>query len=202
MKDTELKELMAKHTDKDGIVNWVEVNKVINEHVDSVSLKNSKKSTDKTRSELLSDLGIDNVESFKEQQQKLREESDKTKSETQKQFEKQNKQIEELNKINAENTANNTLLKQTGQARDLGVKKDLVGDFLTLAKTKVTEEMDIGVAMKQTLEQYSNFKEATDNEPPPNQFGGFNFGVANKGAPGNVDPAKAVAEALGVKQEK
>lgn len=101
----------------------------------------------------LSELGVDNVDNLKTIVTTHQETVEKSKTEIDKANERTLKLEKELeqSKLVIQEKDNKVL------AMKLGVEKDAINDALTLAKTRVSEELDMEQAMKEVLKQYPHF---------------------------------------------
>ncbi|MEK5038775.1 hypothetical protein [Sporosarcina sp. FSL K6-3457] len=134
--------------------------------VNNLVAKESKTAQEK----LLKKLGIEDFDSAKDGLEKFREWQESQKSEAE-------KQAEALKALETEKesmlTENQTLKAQLSAVK-AGVLADSVPDVVTLAKTMVTEEMDMDAAIAAVVEKYPHFAQVVEqvdpDAPPKPQF--------------------------------
>ncbi|MFJ8517705.1 hypothetical protein [Lysinibacillus xylanilyticus] len=117
---------------------------------------------------MLKELDISDFKDAKEGLSKIKEWQDSQKTE-------QEKQIEQLNelKINQETlTDENSVLKAQISAMKAGVNADYVTDVVTLAKTMVSDDVDMEAAISKVVEKYPHFAqvEVEKEEMPKPKF--------------------------------
>src|SRR5690606_27523716 len=139
----------------------VEVKTFTQDEVNSIAAKEAKKAQEK----FLKQLGFDDFKNAKDGFSKYKEWMDSQKSEA----EKQSEQLQLL-QSDLESTSNeNATLKAQITAMQAGVNSDYVTDVVTLAKTLVSEDVDINQAIEKVVEKYPHFKqqqEVTEEKKP------------------------------------
>ena len=123
-----------------------------------------KKKTSEQTEKLLKDLGIEDFGSAKEGMEKFRAWQESQKSEQELKDEK----LQELETNFSSTSDENTVLKAQISAMKVGVKADSVSDVVTLAKTMVTDEVDMEAAIASVVEKYPHFAQTAEPEPDPN----------------------------------
>ena len=126
------------------------------EDVNGIVKKESSKQTEK----LLKDLGIEDFGNAKEGLTKFREWQESQKTEQQKKDEK----LQELETNYSSTSDENTVLKAQISAMKVGVKADSVSDVVTLAKTMLSDEVDMDAAIAAIVGKYPHFAEAAPEE--------------------------------------
>ena len=119
-----------------------------------------KKESSKQTEKLLKDLGIEDFTNAKEGLTKFREWQESQKTEQQKKDEK----LTELETNYSSTSDENTVLKAQISAMKSGVKADSVSDVVTLAKTMLSDEVDMDAAIAAIVEKYPHFAEAAPEE--------------------------------------
>ena len=136
------------------------------EDVNGIVKKESSKQTEK----LLKDLGIEDFSNAKEGLAKFREWQESQKTEQQKKDEK----LQELETNFSSTSEENTVLKAQISAMKVGVKADSVPDVVTLAKTMLSDEMDMDAAIAAVVAKYPHFAQVEEpvepNAPPKPLF--------------------------------
>lgn len=125
---------------------------------------------------LLKKLGIEDFDSAKDGLEKFRTWQDEQKTEAE-------KQAEALKNFETQNGAlsnENETLKASLSALKVGVLADSIPDVVTLAKTLVTDDVDMDAAIAQVVEKYPHFAQVAEPEPDPNappkpQFAGGQY---------------------------
>lgn len=120
------------------------------EELNGIAAKEAKKAQEK----LLKQLGIDDFDSAKDGLSKFKEWQESQKTE-------QQKQQEELTQFKTQLSEKEILLsnvKAENAAIKLGVTEEKnLNAVVTLAKTRVTDEVDINAAIKQVIEEFPHF---------------------------------------------
>ena len=128
--------------------------------VNAIASKEAKTAQEK----MLKQLGIEDFDSAKEGMKKFQEWQESQKTEQQLKDEK----LQELETNFSSTSDENTVLKAQISAMKVGVKADSVSDVVTLAKTMVTEEVDMDAAIASVVEKYPHFAQVAEPEPDPN----------------------------------
>lgn len=141
--------------------------------------------TKKQQEKLLKQLGIENFENAKEGMKQFKEWQDAQKTEAERQAE-QLKLLEE--NYNSTATENETLKAQIS-AMKAGVMANSIEDVVTLAKTLVSDDVDMDAAIVKVVEKYPHFAqnqkqdEGGDEPPKPS----FTHGDHGKQKPSETD---------------
>lgn len=134
--------------------------------VNNLIAKESKTAQEK----LLKKLGIEDFDSAKDGLEKFRSWQESQKSEAEKQAEA----LKSFEEQNGTLSSENETLKAQLSAVKAGVLADSVPDVVTLAKTMVTDELDMDAAIKAVVEKYPHFAQVVEpvdpNVPPKPQF--------------------------------
>ncbi|WP_438310814.1 hypothetical protein [Sporosarcina sp. FA9] len=120
--------------------------------------------TKKQQEKMLKDLGIEDFKGAKEGLAKLKEYQDAQKTEAE-------KQSEALKALETERESffnENQTLKAQLSATKAGVLADSVSDVVTLAKTMVTDDVDMDAAIAAVVEKYPHFAQVAESAPDPN----------------------------------
>lgn len=116
---------------------------------------------------LLKQLGIESFDIAKEGMKKFQEWQESQKTEQQKKDEK----LQELETNFSSTSDENTSLKAQISAMKSGVKVDSVSDVVTLAKTMLSDDVDMDAAIAAVVVKYPHFaqeaQEETPGEPKP-----------------------------------
>lgn len=146
--------------------------------VNNLVAKEAKKAQEK----LFKELGIEDFNSAKEGLEKFREWQEDQKTEAQKQAE----QLQQLEQNFSSTKEENEVLKAQLSALKHKAKAESVQDVVTLAKTMVSDDVDMETAIKNVLEKYPHFKEQEQEQ----QQSGFKIGGSGQGTGqgGSVDP--------------
>ncbi|MGI8349618.1 hypothetical protein NiCM35_07545 [Niallia circulans] len=158
------------------------------EDVNNLVAKEAKKAQEK----LLKQLGVEDFNNAKEGLTKFKEWQESQKTEAEKQAER----LKEL-EANYSNTSNeNAILKAQISAMKAGVLAESVEDVVTLAKTMVSDDLDMDAAIAKVVEKYPHFaqKQEKVDEPKPS----FSLGKHEKQPSSEMD---AWLEAFGVKKQ-
>lgn len=128
------------------------------EDLNGIVAKEAKKAQEK----LLKQLGVEDFNSAKEGLTKLKEFQDAQKTEAEKQAE-QLKQLEEsYNNTSSENES----LKAQLSALKAGVQSESIDDVVVLAKTLVSDDVDMDAAIAQVIQKYPHFAQQQVEEEP------------------------------------
>ena len=128
------------------------------EDLNGIVAKEAKKAQEK----LLKQLGVEDFNSAKEGLTKLKEFQDAQKTEAEKQAE-QLKQLEEsYNNTSSENES----LKAQLSALKAGVQSESINDVVVLAKTLVSDDVDMDAAIAQVIQKYPHFAQQQVEEEP------------------------------------
>jgi len=133
--------------------------------LNNIAAKEAKKAQEK----LLKQLGIEDFNSAKDGMQKFKDWQESQKTEAQKQADR----LKDLETNFSTTSEENSSLKAQISAMKAGVKAESVEDVVVLAKTMVSEEMDMDAAIAKVVEKYPHFSEAAKadpNEPPKPSF--------------------------------
>mgnify|MGYP001259425758 CR=1 FL=1 len=120
------------------------------EDVNNIAAKEAKKAQEK----ILKQLGIEDFERAKEGMQRFREWQDQQKTEAERQAER----LKELESKYEQATKQNEIYQGQLLALKAGVLPDNVEDVVALAKSKVSEDVDMEEAISQIVEKYPHFK--------------------------------------------
>lgn len=118
------------------------------------------KETRKQQEKLLKQLGVENFENAKEGMEKFKEWQESQKTEQQKQAER----LQELETNYSTISEENTDLKAQISAMKSGVLAESVEDVVTLAKTMVSDDMDMDAAIAKVVEKYPHFAQQQQEE--------------------------------------
>lgn len=139
-----------------------------------------KRESSKQQEKLLKQLGIDDFDSAKEGMKKFQEWQDAQKTEQEKQAEK----LQQLESDYSSTNEENTILKAQISAMKAGVIAESVEDVVVLAKTLVTDDVDMDAAIKQVVDKYPQFaQQEQETEEKPN----FSNGTHKKQPTTEVD---------------
>lgn len=127
-----------------------------------------KRESSKQQEKMLKELGISDFKDAKEGLAKFKEWQDSQKTE-------QEKQAERLKELEINQTSlsdENSVLKAQISAMKAGVIADYVTDVVTLAKTMVSDDMDMDTAISKVVEKYPHFAqvEVEKEETPKPKF--------------------------------
>lgn len=115
----------------------------------------------RAESDLLKSLGVGSKEDLQQALAQLKEIEDAQKTEA----EKKDEQVKALTDEKTQLQAEYDNLKAQVEAMKLGVKDDLISEFIQLANAKVTDEVDLTEAMKQVIEKIPTFTETVEQTP-------------------------------------
>jgi len=113
-----------------------------------------------TQNKVLKQLGFENVEKAKESILKLREFEESQKTEQEKQAER----LKELETNQSTLSDENSVLKAQISAMKAGVIADYVTDVVTLAKTMVSDDVDMDTAISKIVEKYPHFAQKEESQ--------------------------------------
>lgn len=115
----------------------------------------------RAESDLLKSLGVGSKEDLQQALAEFKEFKDSQKTEA----EKKDEQVKALadEKTQLQTVYDN--LKAQVEAMKLGVKDDLISEFIQLANAKVTDEVNLTEAMKQVIEKIPTFTEIVEQAP-------------------------------------
>ena len=159
------------------------------EDVNSIAAKEAKKAQEK----LLKQLGIDDFDSAKDGLAKFKEWQESQKTEAEKQAER----LKELETNFTSTSDENTSLKAQISAMKAGVSAESVEDVVTLAKTMVSDELDMDAAISKVVEKYPHFKAQQEEQKEEDKKPSFSTGQHQKQQPSEMD---VWFEAFGVKK--
>lgn len=127
-----------------------------------------KRETSKQQEKMLKELGISDFKDAKEGLAKFKEWQDSQKTEQ----ERQTERLKELEMNQESLTDENSVLKAQISAMKAGVIADYVTDVVTLAKTMVSDDMDMDTAISKVVEKYPHFAqvEVEKEETPKPKF--------------------------------
>ncbi|MED1403869.1 hypothetical protein P4U07_13705 [Bacillus mycoides] len=126
----------------------------------------------------LKKLGVENLDQLKQTVKGWNEHQDSLKTEQEKTNEKLTTfetQLQEKNESLFNLQAENAAIKS-------GIKEDSINDVITLAKTKVSDDVDIAKAIEMVVEKHPYFKGVTE-EPRGNPKPSFSNGQHQKKTP-------------------
>lgn len=129
------------------------------EDVNNIVAREAKKAQEK----LLKELGIEDFNNAKEGLQKFKEWQESQKTEAEKQAERLQKLETDFQAVTSENET----LKAQLSALKAGVNPESVGDVVVLAKTLVSDEVDMEQAIKLVIEKYPHFAQEPQEEQKP-----------------------------------
>ena len=132
------------------------------EEVNGIVAKEAKKAQEK----LLKQLGIEDFDTAKEGMSKFKEWQESQKSEQDKQAER----MKELETNYSTASEENTSLKAQISAMKAGVLAESVEDVVTLAKTMISEDVDMNAAIAKVVEKYPQFSQAQQEEEQKPSF--------------------------------
>jgi len=127
-----------------------------------------KRESSKQQEKMLKELGISDFKDAKEGLAKFKEWQDSQKTEQEKQAER----LKELETNHGTLTDENSVLKAQISAMKAGVNADYVTDVVTLAKTMVSDDVDMDTAISKVVEKYPHFAqvEVEKEETPKPKF--------------------------------
>ncbi|MFJ3386845.1 hypothetical protein [Lysinibacillus sp. NPDC086135] len=127
-----------------------------------------KRESSKQQEKMLKELGISDFKDAKEGLAKFKEWQDSQKTEQERQAER----LKELETNHGTLTDENSVLKAQISAMKAGVNADYVTDVVTLAKTMVSEDVDMDTAISKVVEKYPHFAqvEVEKEETPKPKF--------------------------------
>lgn len=115
----------------------------------------------RAEADLLKSLGVGSKEDLQQALAEFQEFKDSQKTEA----EKKDEQVKALTDEKTQLQADYDTLKAQVEAMKLGVKDDLISEFIQLANAKVTDEVDLTEAMKQVIEKIPTFTETVEQTP-------------------------------------
>lgn len=115
----------------------------------------------RAESDLLKSLGVGSKEDLQQALAQLKEIEDAQKTEV----EKKDEQFKALTDEKTQLQTDYDNLKAQVEAMKLGVKDDLISEFIQLANAKVTDEVNLTEAMKQVIEKIPTFTETVEQTP-------------------------------------
>lgn len=128
------------------------------------------KEAKKARASALKSLGLD-PDKFNAEEVKSILDAKRAKDEAEKtDLEKLQGSTSEKDEALAKAEAKASMLEAKVEAMALGVDSKKMDDFITLARTKVNDKIDLGKAMKTTLEVYPNFAKEAGETNDNNSF--------------------------------
>lgn len=151
------------------------------EELNNIVAKEAKKAQEK----ILKQLGIEDFKSAKEGLEKFREWQESQKTEAQRQAERLQKLEADFQAVTSENET----LKAQLTALKLGVSPESAADVVVLAKTLVSDEVDMEQAIQKVLDKYPHFR----SQPEPKKDDKPYF---SKGQHSNDGPADDFAKIL------
>lgn len=128
------------------------------EDLNGIVAKEAKKAQEK----LLKQLGVEDFNSAKEGLAKLKEFQDAQKTEAEKQAEQLKRLEESYNNASSENES----LKAQLSALKAGVQSESINDVVVLAKTLVSDDVDMDAAIAQVIQKYPHFAQQQVEEEP------------------------------------
>lgn len=149
------------------------------EDVNNIVAKESRKAQEK----LFKDLGIEDFEGAKEGMKKFHEWQESQKTEAEKKDEK----LTNLEKEHLSIKSENELLKAQISASKQGVAPESIEDVVVLAKSLVSEDLDMDGAIKAVVEKYPHFAVAQEVEED-DKIPRFSTGEHTKKREGLSDP--------------
>lgn len=115
----------------------------------------------RAESDLLKSLGVTSKDELHKSLAQLKEIEDAQKTEVEKKAE----EVQALSDEKAQIQTEFENLKAQVEAMKLGVKDDLISEFIQLANAKVTEDVNLTEAMKQVIEKIPTFTETVEQTP-------------------------------------
>ena len=115
----------------------------------------------RAENDLLKSLGVSSKEDLQQALAQLKEIEDAQKTEA----EKKDEQVKALTDEKTQLQTEYDNLKAQVEAMKLGVKDDLIAEFIQLANAKVTDEVNLTEAMKQVIEKIPTFTEIVEQTP-------------------------------------
>lgn len=149
------------------------------EDVNNIATKEARKAQEK----LFKDLGIEDFEDAKEGMKKFKEWQESQKTEEEKKDEK----LTNLEKEHLTIKSENELLKAQISASKQGVAPESIEDVVVLAKSLVTEEVNIDKAIEIVVEKYPHFAAVQEDNKIPK----FSTGEHTKKVESLSDPFQA-----------
>lgn len=119
-----------------------------------------KRESSKQQEKMLKELGISDFKDAKEGLAKFKEWQDSQKTEQEKQAER----LKELETNQSTLSDENSVLKAQISAMKAGVIADYVADVVTLAKTMVSDDMDMDTAITKVVEKYPHFAQKEESQ--------------------------------------
>lgn len=132
------------------------------DELNNVAAKEAKKAQEK----LLKQLGIDDFANAKDGLAKFKDWQESQKTEAQKQADR----LKDLETNFTSTSEENSTLKAQISAMKAGVLGESVEDVVTLAKTMVSDDMDMDAAIAKVVEKYPHFAQAKEEENPKPSF--------------------------------
>ena len=124
--------------------------------VNAIATKQAREAQEK----MLKQLGIEDFDNAKEGMKKFQEWQESQKTEA----EKQTEALKNFEKQNGTLSNENETLKASLSALKAGVLADSVPDVVTLAKTMLSDEVDMDAAIAAVVEKYPHFAQAAQEE--------------------------------------
>ena len=124
--------------------------------VNAIATKQAREAQEK----MLKQLGIEDFDNAKEGMKKFQEWQESQKTEVEKQAEA----LKNFETKNGTLSNENETLKASLSALKAGVLSDSVPDVVTLAKTMVTDDVDMDAAIAAVVEKYPHFAQAAQKE--------------------------------------
>lgn len=115
----------------------------------------------RAENDLLKSLGVGSKEDLQQALAEFQEFKDSQKTEA----EKKDEQVKALTDEKTQLQTEYDNLKAQVEAMKLGVKDDLISEFIQLANAKVTDEVNLTEAMKQVIEKIPTFTETVEQTP-------------------------------------
>ena len=115
----------------------------------------------RAENDLLKSLGVGSKEDLQQALAQLKEIEDAQKTEA----EKKDEQVKALTDEKTQLQTEYDNLKAQVEAMKLGVKDDLISEFIQLANAKLTDEVNLTEAMKQVIEKIPTFTETVEQTP-------------------------------------
>ncbi len=128
------------------------------DELNNIAAKEAKKAQEK----LLKQLGVDDFANAKDGMAKFKEWQESQKTEAQKQAER----LKELETNFSSTSEENGMLKAQISAMKVGVLAESIEDVVTLAKTMVSEDLDMDAAIAKVVEKYPHFAQMKQEEEP------------------------------------
>lgn len=126
------------------------------DELNNIAAKEAKKAQEK----LLKQLGVDDFANAKDGLAKFKEWQESQKTEAQKQADR----LKELETNFTSTSEENGTLKAQISAMKAGVVAESVEDVVTLAKTMVSEELDMDAAIAKVVEKYPHFAQKVEEQ--------------------------------------